>query len=102
MVEGWLVIYNPVTGTFDYRANLFPSLVYTPTASSVFARDATLVTAKDGWVYGTIQGRILFKLDPATKAMTVITATEGGTGLTADVYGNLYFFSGTNLRRYAF
>jgi len=102
MVEGWLVIYDPATNKFDYQANLFPSIVYNPTASSVVARDAALITGKDGWVYGTIKGNTLFKLDPATKAMTVITSTNGGTGLAEDAFRNLYYFNGTNLRRYSF
>lgn len=102
MVEGWLVIYNPATGVFEHQANLFPEVVYKPTANAAKLRDAALHLGYDGWIYGTISDRVLFKLDPATKALTVITEKEGGTGLTEDVYRNLYFFKGSNLRRYAY
>jgi len=101
MAEGWLLVYDPATAGFIHQANLFPDIRYDPSASASMVRDATLLTARDGWVYGTIRGRVLFKLDPVSRAMTVLTPTEGGTDLVEDAAGNLYFTRGTSLFRYA-
>ncbi len=100
MAEGWLVVFDPATRRFEHQANLFPQVRYEPKASRVMVHDATLLTARDGWVYGTIQGRALFKLDPKTRALTVISANEGGSGLVEDSAGRLYFVRGISLYRH--
>ncbi len=101
MVEGWLVVFDPVTRQFEEPRNLFPAVRYKPVASAVVVKDASLLLARDGWVYGTISGKILFKLDPRSRALTVLTETGGGIDLMQDAAGNLYFTRGINLWRYA-
>ncbi|MBX3738750.1 MAG: hypothetical protein KF715_18805 [Candidatus Didemnitutus sp.] len=100
MTEGWLVVFDPATRRFEHHANLFPQVRYEPKASRVVVHDAALLTARDGWVYGTIQGRVLFKLEPKTRALTVISASEGGSDLVEDSAGRLYFVRGISLYRH--
>ncbi|WP_127581566.1 hypothetical protein [Paenibacillus koleovorans] len=103
MAEGYLFIYNPSTGTFAYNSNLFPSVTYNPTAASTIILDASLVNAKDGYVYGVIKGTYFFKIHPTTKAVTTLESTANGkVRLIEDEFRNLYYIGGTDIYRYAF
>lgn len=101
MCGGWLVVYNPATGKFEHRANLFPQVVYHPTAAQVVLRDATLMLTRRGQMYGTISNHVLFRLDPVTKVMTeILTDPAGCTDLAEDEQGNLYYIAETKLCRW--
>ncbi|WP_127587287.1 hypothetical protein [Paenibacillus koleovorans] len=102
MAEGRLMIYNPSTSAFVHNSNLFPEVNYTPTAASILVKDATLVTHPDGNVYGMIKNSTLFRINGSTKAMTILTSTNGGERLVLDEFNNLMFFKEANLMRYAF
>ncbi|GGD52280.1 carbohydrate binding domain-containing protein [Paenibacillus nasutitermitis] len=101
MAEGYLFLYNPTTNAFVYYYNWFPTVSYNPTATATMVRDATLISAKDGNVYGTISGLKLFRIVPSTMSMTVLDS-GGAIGLSPDWFGNLYYFTGSTLKRYAF
>ncbi|WP_127587291.1 hypothetical protein [Paenibacillus koleovorans] len=102
MAGGRLLIYNPTTSAFVHNSDLFSDVVYNPTAASVVLRDASLVTHPDGNVYGVIQNARLFKINGSTKAMTLLSSTNGGVGITLDEFNNLMYFKGIYLMRYAF
>lgn len=101
MVEGWLLVFDPDTRRFAEPVNLFPKVRYAPIASATVVKDASLLLARDGWVYGTISGKCLFKLDPRTRAATILSETDGGHDLVEDPQGRLYFTRGVSLYRYA-
>jgi hypothetical protein len=63
-------------------------------------RDGVLLTVpKDpDHVYGT-QGDRIFKIDKATKAVTVLLTKAGLEDLTADRFGDLYYKIGERLYR---
>jgi hypothetical protein len=98
MDEGYLFIYNISTGTISYSSNIISSIDY---ANYDHAwKDASLEVGKDGYVYGTAGGK-LFKVNPSTKAVTIILSS-GASGLTQDEYGNMYYKNGPTLYRYSF
>jgi len=97
MVEGWLLVLDPETNRFDEPRNLFPAVKYAPKASAVVVKDAALRLARNGWMYGVISGRVLFKLDPKSRELKIISETEGGHDLVEDRTGALYFTRGTSL-----
>ncbi|MBP8256891.1 MAG: hypothetical protein KAX37_06160, partial [Opitutaceae bacterium] len=100
MVEGWLLAFDPATRRFDEPKNLFPKVQYAPKASAVVVKDAALHLARDGWVYGVISNRILFRLDPKTRDLGVVSETEGGHDLVEDRAGTLYYVRDTSLVSY--
>lgn len=100
MVEGWLLVLDPATRRFEEPRNLFPNVRYAPKSSAVVVKDAALHLARDGWVYGVISNRILFKLDPETRSLTLLSETEGGHDLVEGNDGTLYFARGTSLVSY--
>ncbi|NQX60154.1 carbohydrate binding domain-containing protein [Paenibacillus qinlingensis] len=103
MAEGYLFIFNPTTNTFDYFQEKFADVDYNGEGTWV---DATLLTvSKDpNYVYGTIRGTYLFKINRSTKAVTTISSS-GAYFLAADGYENLYYVlpgGHTELVRYAY
>lgn len=98
--EGWLFVYDPASGTWPTVKQLF-TVDYTQNTASAW-RDANLVTIKQdpASVYGSI-GDQLFKIDKATKTMTVLLTAGGMEGLATDSYGNLYYRIGERLHRFA-
>lgn len=102
MCEGWLLIYNPASGTFVHQANLFPEVIYQPTSSRVVLRDAKLLAARDGRVYGTIRDRHLFRINPEDYHKEVLLTHAGGcAGLVQHPGGDFYFFANTDLMKYS-
>lgn len=99
--EGYLFVFDPATASFDYMEEKFADVTY---AAGTY-RDADLVSvAKDPeHLYGTIGNKYLFKLNRATKAVTVLQSTGGADMLAADKDGNLYYRKNdTALWRYSF
>ncbi|WP_127582925.1 hypothetical protein [Paenibacillus koleovorans] len=101
--EGYLFVFNPTTNSFDYFTQKFSGVNY---GGAGVWTDATLLTvSKDpNYVYGTIQGTYLFKINRSTKAVTNISSSGGAYYLTTDEYENLYYVptNHTQLKRYAF
>lgn len=61
-------------------------------------RNAQLVEGNDGFIYGSVEGK-LFKADSETLEFEWIKE-EGVYGLEKDYEGNLYFYDGSNLWKY--
>ncbi|MDR6553114.1 carbohydrate binding domain-containing protein [Paenibacillus qinlingensis] len=98
LLEGYLIIYNPTTGLFDYSALKFSGVDYS--GNAYIWRDGTLLEGKFGDVLGTLDGQ-LFTIDASTKAVSILVPS-GASALAEDELGNVYYRVGTNLYRYAY
>ncbi|MBB6734328.1 hypothetical protein [Cohnella zeiphila] len=99
--EGYLFVFDPATAEFEYMEEKFADVTY-PGGTY---RDADLVSvAKDPEnLYGTIGNKYLFKLNKASKEVTVLQSAGGADMLAADKDGNLYYRKDdTSLWRYSF
>lgn len=97
MGEGYLFAFETIGETFVHAARLFPEIVY---GSQSIWRDASLQFGRDGALYGTVQGSILFRYSPE-RAELELLAEDGARFLAQDKEGRLYFSDGkTRLRRY--
>lgn len=102
LAQSYLMSFDPATGEFSDVRNAFPDLVYgtSPDGGRIGAQDGRMVTAKDGYIYGSIQQTYLFRLDPRSGSVSIL---RKGTfkEITVDTYGNVYAIYGvTHLLRY--
>ncbi|MFC3771319.1 carbohydrate binding domain-containing protein [Paenibacillus sp. GCM10012303] len=95
MAEGYLFVFNPATNTFEYFQQKFSDVNY---GSGHVWRDAKLLLTKSGIVFGTIKNKYLFRIDSSKNVVTILST--GAARLTEDDFGNLYYITGTNLKRY--
>ncbi|WP_410568015.1 hypothetical protein [Amycolatopsis sp. cmx-4-61] len=96
---GSLLTFDPAAPGAMKTQRLFADPDY-ETKSTMAWRDGVLLTVpKDpDHVYGT-QGDRIFKIDKATKAVTVLLTKSGVEDLTADRFGDLYYKIGERLYR---
>jgi hypothetical protein len=84
-------IWGAADGTiFSYNPNnqQFKTVKFLPAISGRYG-NADMLFGKDGFLYGTLEGRF-FKMDPKTMAYTIIF--EGGAEeIAQDANGNVYF-----------
>lgn len=97
LLEGHLFIYDPVQQQIIYNKNILPIVSYT----SATYTDGKLLVGKDGNIYMKLRVG-LYRINPATKAISNIAVGTNIRGLTQDRYGNLYFYWQDRLFRYAF
>ncbi|PYI57389.1 hypothetical protein [Paenibacillus flagellatus] len=95
MAEGYLFGFDPQSRTFVHFEEAFPDVKY---GERFVWRDATLLEAADGRLYGTVGGRYVFRFDPAGRRIETIR-DDGGKFLAEDDYGHLYYVVGTELYR---
>lgn len=99
VAEDHLLVYDPDTGRFVHDQQIFPELDIRST-DRLDAYDAFLTTAADGTVYGTIHNSYLFRVDPRTFRVTIVSRVNAHH-LVPDSYGNLYYVrNGIDLARY--
>lgn len=99
--DGYLFVLNPSTHAFEYVALKFSGVNY-GTLGTYRDADLVQVAKNPGYLYGTIDGTYIFKINLGTKAVTNISS--GGDMLTADGLGDLYFnrtVDETTLGRYS-
>jgi hypothetical protein len=88
VAEGYLFTYDPSVRSITWRNLVFPEIM---DYGKHYWRDAHLVTAKDGYLYGTIRlAGSFFRIDPASKQITVLDDT-GAFLLCEDDAGCLYY-----------
>ncbi|MEV4062972.1 hypothetical protein [Nonomuraea dietziae] len=100
LAGGSLFTLEPARPDAVTVTRLFPDPDYA-TRPGLAWRDGVLLTLdKDpGHVYGTA-GDQIFRIDRATKALTVLLTVPGMEGLTADRFGHLYYKINERLHRY--
>ncbi|WP_010268103.1 ligand-binding sensor domain-containing protein [Paenibacillus senegalensis] len=97
MGEGYLFAFDRQEERFVHTAHLFPDHRY---GSQSVWRDASLLFGRDGSLYGTVQGTMLFRYSPVRSELELL-AEDGARFLAEDREGTLYFSDGkTRLRRY--
>ncbi|GGD52408.1 hypothetical protein [Paenibacillus nasutitermitis] len=94
MAEGYLFVFDPATNSFDSFQQKFTDVSYN---GNVW-RDAELLLSKSGQVFGTIKNKYLFRIDASKNIITLVN--NGANRITEDEFGNLYYFYGTELKRY--
>jgi hypothetical protein len=99
LAGGSLLTFDPASPGAMKTQRLFADPDY-DAKSTMAWRDGVLLTVpKDpDHVYGT-QGDRIFKIDKATKAVTVLLTKAGLEDLTADRFGDLYYKIGERLYR---
>ncbi|QOR66291.1 WD40 repeat domain-containing protein [Cytobacillus suaedae] len=90
MANGTLFVYNPSRDSIRWKEIL-------PTVSGRL-KNAMMVVGKDGFVYATLEGRLL-QIDPATLKHTVLKES-GAYELAQDHNGDLYFRNQADLWKY--
>lgn len=88
--DGTIFAYNPAN-------NSFRSIKMLNAISGRYG-NAKMLAGKDGYIYGTLEGRF-FKMDPKTMKYSFIM-TSGAKELVDDAAGNLYFRHLENLYMY--
>lgn len=97
MAEGYVFAFDITDETCVHLAHLFPEIRY---GDQYIWRDASLRFGKDGALYGTVQGKYLFRYDTARFELDVLVE-DGARFLAEDEDGRLYFSDGkTRMRRY--
>jgi hypothetical protein len=99
LAGGSLLTFDPARPQAISVKRLFPEPDYAAKSGMAWRDGVLLTVAKDpGGVYGTAGDRI-FRIDKATKAVTVLRTEGGIEGLTADRSGDLYYKIGERLFR---
>ncbi|MFD2081851.1 hypothetical protein [Actinopolymorpha cephalotaxi] len=100
LAQNHIFQFDPDSRTFARGRNAFPDLTYDPN-TRITAYDGTLITAKDGYIYGAIRQKYFFRLDPRSGAVTVLSSSIEAFNLAEDGYGNIYLIRHANrLLRY--
>ncbi|MFB9682655.1 hypothetical protein [Amycolatopsis plumensis] len=99
LAGGTLLTFDPASPSAMKTQRLFPDPDYAAKSTMAWRDGVLLTVAKDpDHVYGT-QGDRIFKIDKATKAVTVLLTKSGVEDLTADRFGDLYYKIGERLYR---
>ena len=100
LAQNHIFEFDPDSRTFLRGRNAFPDLTYDPN-TRITAYDGKLITAQDGYIYGAIQQKYFFRLDPRNGAVTVLSSSIQAFNLAEDGYGNIYLIRHANrLLRY--
>ncbi|MGV9359517.1 hypothetical protein [Amycolatopsis sp. NPDC003731] len=99
LAGGTLLTFDPASPSAMRTQRLFPDPDYDAKPTMAWRDGVLLTVPKDpDHVYGT-QGDRIFKIDKATKAVTVLLTKIGLEDLTADAFGDLYYKIGERLYR---
>lgn len=88
--DGTIFSYNP-------SKNQFRTVKMLPAISGRYG-NANLLVGKDGYIYGTLEGRF-FKMDPKTMNYALILES-GAKEIAQDSFGNIYYRHLSNLYMY--
>ncbi|MBH0164085.1 hypothetical protein IHV12_04115 [Fictibacillus sp. 7GRE50] len=92
MADGYLFIYS-----FGREKTKVIPIVK---STSGYFKNATLLFANDGYLYGTVE-KTFFKVNPETYKLDILRSNNDIDDLVEGKDGNLYFKNGTDLWRYS-